>query len=113
MRTKFAPRTPRRYQVLPSYSRGMPKLVLGLSLAVAFLLGCVITQATAPTPSPAFAGPPGTVQHWEYYCFNERSVEDVMHEANEAGTKGWELVAAAGAGAQFLNDKFWCFKRPR
>ena len=85
------------------------RLVLGLSLAVAFLLGCVVTQAVAPTAPPAWAGAPGELQRWEYYCTKDPTKDKL----DEAGRNGWELVAGAGAGNQAIMRFAWCFKRPR
>ena len=73
---------------------------LGLSLSVAFVIGCVAAPLVIPPLSAQQAGG----QRWQYFCFNERSAEDVTPLANRAGRDGWEMVAA-GLEA-------WCFKRP-
>jgi len=69
------------------------KLVVVLSLAVAFLVGCIVGQKVI---SPVRAGTSPT--RWEY-------MRGLDKDANKAGTQGWELVAID-------HDYNWCFKRP-
>ena len=80
--------------------------LMGLSLSVAFVAGCVAQSVMAPIP-PARAG--ADVQRWEYLCIDESGGEEVTEQANRAGAQGWELVAAG----KNTRDISWCFKRPR
>ena len=72
------------------------KIILGLSLAVTFLVGCLVGQVVIP-PVRAGTNP----QRWEYMCAPNS-------EANKAGAQGWELVQIE-KGTSFSNN--WCFKR--
>jgi len=77
--------------------------IVGLSVAGAFMLGCVSASMVVP---PARAGT--SPQRWEYHCFDEWGADDVTEEANKVGKQGWEM-----AGGNSLNTAVtWCFKRP-
>jgi len=85
------------------------KLVLILSLAVVFLLGCLsATLVPKSSVAPAKAAVPS---QWEHRCFKGDVSGNGYEEATtniltKVGREGWQLVAI-GAGARF------CFKRPR
>jgi hypothetical protein len=57
------------------------KIILSLTLVVTFLAGCLVGQAIIP---PVRAGT--SPQRWEYMWTHPS-------EVNQAGAKGWELVA--------------------
>jgi hypothetical protein len=42
-----------------------------------------------------------------YLCFEGGTASDVTRKANEAGTRGWRMVAASGQGAGAV----WCFEQ--
>jgi hypothetical protein len=82
----------------------MRNLILGLSLSVAFIVGCVaggVGQRLVAPPARAGTSP----KKWETHCFQERgSTEMVNAKANKMGQQGWEFVDG--------NGSFYCFKRP-
>jgi hypothetical protein len=81
-------------------------LLLGLSVSVAFILGCAASTFVVP---PARAG--SSPQKWEYSCFSDSGAEDVTKQANAMGAQGWELASAA-AEPHMGHLPIWCFKRP-
>lgn len=86
----------------------MRNLVLGLSIAVALLAGCIIgATASRLVVPPVRAGtnPP----KWEYKCFSENRSAHIAWKANRLGAVGFEMVA--GAGLSHNQDPRWCFKR--
>jgi len=94
----------------------MRGFLLGLSLSVAFILGCVTSQLshTLVIP-PAQAGEQHT--KWSYMCGEFEKVERLHEVANKAGLEGWELVGGSGMGrapalGQPGERHIWCFKRP-
>ena len=84
----------------------MRNLVLGLSLAVALLVGCIIggvgSQLIVP-PVKAGTNPP----KWEYKCVDANGAGDIEKKANRLGRAGFELVASVGGPSYFTT----CFKR--
>ena len=94
----------------------MKKLVIGLTIAVAFLTGCLTAMvATKLVVPPAHAGT--NPQKWEYYCTDEgiRLDEKIITESfNRVGKEGWELASVASATIyeNFLTEAMFCFKRP-
>ena len=51
---------------------------------------------------------PTSTPTWSYLCIGGHTAADVMTKANQAGAKGWEMVAAS-AGAR---GPIWCFRQP-
>ncbi len=93
----------------------MRNLVLGLSLSVAFIVGCVAGPAIMPRTSAAPSAPaaPGTPK-WEYVCYNGTS--NLMSTFRKLGHAGWEMSGSSGGigtAPSGLHEKFsiWCFKR--
>lgn len=80
----------------------MRGFLIGLSVSVAFIVGCAASRFVPPANAQS-AGP-----RWDYFCFAGYDAEGVMEKARAAGSQGWELsgVGAANRGST------WCFKRP-
>jgi len=65
----------------------------------------------ALTSSSLLANKPSTeLTQWEYFCFEEDAVENVMHRANAAGKLGWEMTVAQ-VKPRVDSKPMWCFKR--
>lgn len=86
----------------------MRGFILGLSISLAFMVGCVAATSGLLLP-PALAGQV-VEQRWAYFCFERSNVDDLNDMANGAGARGWELVAAASSKG---GDPVWCFRQPR
>lgn len=98
----------------------MRNLVLGLSLSVAFIIGCLAGPAIRPTVvppvkaanAPKAAKPATAVPKWEYACFQVGPYpKEINRWGNKAGLSGWEMVSSAYIG--FKRQSIWCFKRQR
>ncbi len=88
----------------------MRGFLLGASLSVVFIVGCVAGAAGRPIVVPeASARQPVRDQRsaqnprWEYRCVRDAPVSLIQDRANRVGADGWELVTGSAAG--------WCFKR--
>jgi hypothetical protein len=77
---------------------------LGLSLSIAYFVGCATARVTTPPVANAQAG----AQRWEYFCTDGYNDETIMERANEAGAQGWEMIAGVGSTRV---AGLWCFKR--
>ncbi len=87
----------------------MRGFLLGASLSVVFIVGCVAGAAAKPFVVPqANAQQAASMQKWEYFCFDKRGDEVVAEAANRAGRQGWEM---AGQGNDGPYASTWCFKR--
>ena len=87
----------------------MRGFLLGLSVSLAFIVGCVTgsTGALLPRAEAEVV----VEQRWAYFCFERADVDDINDMANGAGARGWELVAAADGGKE--GAPVWCFRQPR
>ena len=95
----------------------MRNFVLGLSLSVAFVVGCMFgaSQRERVLPPARAASPTGT--QWQYYCLD--GTKNIMSTFRKLGLDGWELVGGAGGAASGSADilgadwrfALWCFKR--
>jgi hypothetical protein len=87
----------------------MKGFLLGLSISLAFVVGCVAgaTKFILPEAKADYV----VEQRWAYFCFQEGDTEGVNYKANAAGARGWELVAASGDAKG--GDPIWCFRQPR
>ena len=83
----------------------MKGFLLGASVSLAFILGCVVRPLLIP---PATAQQV-SLQKWEYFCFDSGNTDDVMKGAKSAGLQGWEMTAA---GNYTATVSIWCFRRP-
>lgn len=84
----------------------MKGFALGLSLSLAFILGCVSAPLIIPRLSAQ--NPPSTPR-WEYVCegFDRASrsgIDNHRQFLNAHGAEGWELATA--------DNNFVCLKRP-
>ena len=89
----------------------MRQFLLGLTISIAFIAGCVASQLAQIVIPPARAGAP--TQRWEYFC--ERDTDgpwtpEGIAKLNSAGREGWEFVQQL-AGSGGIRDVY-CFKRP-
>ncbi len=88
--------------------------LLGLSLALAYILGCATSRMAEPSNANAqYAAPPppagAAVQRWSYQCTDGYNAETINERANTLGQQGWEMVAGLGSTRV---QGLWCFKRP-
>jgi hypothetical protein len=86
----------------------MRGFLLGVSISIAFVVGCVAGSSEFVVPRAEAAHV--TEQRWAYFCFGADSVDDVHFKANAAGMRGWEMVAAA---TNSDGTPIWCFRQPR
>ena len=90
----------------------MRGFILGASLSLVFIVGCVAGVAAKPLIIPeASAQQAASMEKWQYYCFRDFDTARITKTANAAGKKGWELVTAAAAGGPMVTHPTWCFKR--
>lgn len=87
----------------------MRRILAGLTLLLAFAAGCVAGSRQSAVPT-ARAGHEVVEQRWAYFCFEADDAEQVSYKANAAGSRGWEMVAAAPSGS---GSPIWCFRQPR
>jgi hypothetical protein len=89
----------------------MRQFLLGLSLSIAFILGCVTAQHL-----PSIGVPPASANvgaGWEYYCqtsgggFPGAFADKLTEAANTFGSQGYRLVPVPAGEMVFL-----CFERP-
>lgn len=86
----------------------MRGFLLGLSLSLAFIVGCVTGQSRYGVPRAEAAAV--VEQRWSYFCFEASTVDDVHFKANAAGLRGWEMVSSStNNDGQII----WCFRQPR
>ena len=81
----------------------MKGFALGLSLSIAFILGCAAAPFVVPRMSAQQQA--AGVQRWEYACLNQRSYQADVGQLNEMGAQGWEMAPSRGTSE-------FCFKRP-
>ena len=86
----------------------MRGFLLGLSISVAFIAGCMAGASDFIVPDVRAAHV--QEQRWAYFCFNADSVDDVHFKANAAGMRGWEMVTAS---TNSEGSPIWCFRQPR
>jgi len=89
----------------------MRGFALGLSLSIAFILGCVAAPLVVPPLRAQNEPPPAAVARWEYQCLpvsmaTLEAIERAQVQFNRLGAQGWELVVADSQSV------LACFKRP-
>lgn len=82
----------------------MEKMTTRFTIAALGLLslGVGVAQAQSrilPQPAPT---------HRSYLCFEGSSAGEVMQKANEAGARGWKMIAASAGPA---GSSIWCFEQ--
>lgn len=77
----------------------MRGFALGLSLSMAFVIGCLSARFVVP------AARAQGVRRWEHFCFSSGSLEQLQSRLDEAGSEGWELATGFGRFEA-------CMKRP-
>ena len=87
----------------------MRGFLIGLSLSLAFIVGCVASSTRYGVPKAEAAAV--VEQRWSYFCFETSSIEDVNFKANAAGMRGWEMVASTAPSGGGQSQ--WCFRQPR
>lgn len=86
----------------------MRGFLIGLSVSLAFIVGCVTGSSRYGVPKAQAAAV--VEQRWSYFCFEASTVDDVSFKANAAGMRGWEMASATNTA----NDQtIWCFRQPR
>src|SRR5690606_20815931 len=85
-------------------SSPMKGFALGLSLSLAFILGCVSAPLIIPRLSAQ--NPPSTTR-WEYLCEWVRGIEEHRALLDRSGAEGWELASQTGYPQPMV-----CLKRP-
>jgi hypothetical protein len=88
--------------------------LMGLSLAGAFILGCVSAPLMGPVVVPraqaeSYTPANGSTHGWGYLCMNSVQSATFQDSANDFGRSGWELV---GSNWDYQREPYWCFKRP-
>lgn len=73
-------------------------LLLTLGLVALLSAGQAVAQLVRPEPVPVGRS---------YLCFDAQTAAEVTRKANEAGAKGWKMVAS-GPGAR---SGIWCFEQ--
>lgn len=80
----------------------MKGFALGLSLSIAFILGCAAAPLIVPRMSAQQQA--AGIQRWEYECVGHAANRGVNAEVTAMGQQGWEAVSFIGGVT--------CFKRP-
>ena len=87
----------------------MRGFLLGLSISLAFIVGCV-AGSNKRWGEPRAEAAAVIEQRWAYFCFEANSVDDVHFKANAAGLRGWDLVTSS---TNANGAVIWCFRQPR
>jgi hypothetical protein len=74
---------------------------IGLSISVAFIVGCATARLVVPPVSAQ------STTRWQYHCVETDEAEDIAAAANQLGAQGWELASGAADGQA---HQIWCFK---
>jgi hypothetical protein len=86
----------------------MRGFLIGFSLCLAFIVGCVASSTRYGLPRAEAAAV--VEQRWAYFCFEAGTADDVNFKANAAGMRGWELVTSSTSPN---GQVIWCFRQPR
>lgn len=71
----------------------MRDFVLGLSVSIAFIVGCLVGGSSPQTAVPNAAAEPDGPRRYEYKCTNEETLgaDDFAKRLNREGAEGWDL----------------------
>ena len=83
----------------------MRGLMVGLSVSVAFIVGCLVSPHLVPAARAAEAA------KVKYHCFEAENARDLGELSNRFATKGWRMVTGAGFAAGNVNRMVWCLER--
>ena len=86
----------------------MRGFLIGLSISLAFVVGCVASSSRYGVPKAEAAAV--VEQRWSYFCFEASSVDDLSFKANAAGLRGWDMVTSTAKDDGQLVS---CFRQPR
>ena len=86
----------------------MRGFLIGLSVSLAFIVGCVAGSSRYGVPRAEAAAV--VEQRWSYFCFDAATTDDVNFKANAAGLRGWDLVTSSTNSS---GSTVWCFRQPR
>ena len=86
----------------------MRGFLIGSSLSLAFIAGCVASSTRYGVPKAEAAAV--VEQRWSYFCFEATSVDDLSFKANAAGLRGWDLATNT---VKPDGGTISCFRQPR
>ncbi len=86
----------------------MRGFLIGLSVSLAFIAGCVASSTRYGVPKAEAAAV--VEQRWSYFCFEASNVDDLSFKANAAGLRGWDLVTST---TKTEGGIVACFRQPR
>jgi hypothetical protein len=86
----------------------MRGFLIGVSVSLAFIVGCVTGSTRYGVPRAEAAAV--VEQRFSYLCFDANTVDDVNFKANAAGLRGWDLVSSSLTSS---GQTVWCFRQPR
>jgi hypothetical protein len=82
----------------------------GVGVGLVFLVGCAVGGAASRfSVPPASAQQAASLTKWEYACFANDELDELVNTARKLGREGWEMVTA---GSPARGYPTWCFKRP-
>ena len=86
----------------------MRGFLIGLSVSLAFIVGCVASSTRYGVSKAEAAAV--VEQRWSYFCFESSNVDDLSFKANAAGLRGWDLVTSTTKPEGAIVA---CFRQPR
>lgn len=90
----------------------MRQYLLGTVASVVFAVGCVAGATASNWAVPKARAAEGEGQRFAYLCVDALSADELHEKANQAGARGWQMVAGASNTADG-RGMVWCFRQPR